>query len=265
MFDELGEGVFRRRYEALDLNIGVVIGEDGVLVVDTRASHSQADQFKKELSSLTDLPVRWVINTHWHWDHTFGNSRFPDVDLWGHERCREALADRGDEMKVGARRWLSERHHAEIDAVEIMAPNKTFSDRASIDIGRRIELTYHGLGHTDADIVIRVPDSDVAFMGDLVEEGAPPSFGDSYPTIWPLTLRLATEEMPGAIVPGHGDVIDPAFIRSQYAELVAVADLAIRCSEGEIAVEDAANEGPYPPDVMIVALERAVALSQCMR
>lgn len=82
MFDELGEGVFRRRYEALDLNIGVVIGEDGVLVVDTRASHSQADQFKKELSSLTDLPVRWVINTHWHWDHTFGNSRFPDVDLW---------------------------------------------------------------------------------------------------------------------------------------------------------------------------------------
>ncbi len=265
MFDELGEGVFRRRYEALDLNIGVVIGEDGVLVVDTRASHSQADQFKKELSSLTDLPVRWVINTHWHWDHTFGNSRFADVDLWGHERCREALADRGDEMKVGARRWLSERHHVEIDAVEITAPNKTFSDRASIDIGRRIELTYHGLGHTDADIVIRVPDSDVAFMGDLVEEGAPPSFGDSYPTIWPLTLRLATEEMPGAIVPGHGDVIDPAFIRSQYAELVAVADLAIRCSEGEIAVEDAANQGPYPPDVMIVALERAVALSQCSR
>jgi hypothetical protein len=71
--------------------------------------------------------------------------------------------------------------------------------------------------------------------------------------------------MPGAIVPGHGDVIDPAFMRSQYAELVAVADLSVRCSEGDIAVEDAANQGPYSPDVMIVALERAVALSSCRR
>ena len=82
-FDELGDGVFRRRYESLDLNIGVVIGGDGVLVIDTRASHGQARQLIDELTALTPLAVRWVINTHWHWDHTFGNAMFPDARVLG--------------------------------------------------------------------------------------------------------------------------------------------------------------------------------------
>ena len=77
MFDELADGVFRRHYESLDLNVGVVLGDEGSLIADTRASHVEADELLDELRRLTSLPVLWVIDTHWHWDHTFGNARFP--------------------------------------------------------------------------------------------------------------------------------------------------------------------------------------------
>lgn len=260
VFDELGEGVFRRRYESLDLNIGVVIGSDGVLLVDSRASQRQAVELSEELPRITDLPVRWVVNTHWHWDHTFGNAVFSDAEIWGHELCAQALAAHGDEMKEAAKEWLSEEAHAEIDAVEIVPPSQTFSDKVSLQVGRVVNLTYHGLGHTDADIVVRVPEADVAFFGDLIEEGSPPSFGDSYPVAWPLTLRLASDHLPSTIVPGHGDVVDPQFVQMQHEELVEVAQLAADYVRGESSFESVVEEGPYPEDVMREALLRARAV-----
>lgn len=261
MFDELGEGVFRRRYESLDLNVGIVMGEDGVLVVDTRASHAQADELKVELATLTDLPVRWVVNTHWHWDHTFGNSRFANAEIWGHARCREVLTTRGTEMREAAKRWVPAELHHLVDEVVISPPDRVFASEASVEVGRRVELSYHGLGHTDSDIVVTVPDAGVSFVGDLVEESAPPYFGDSYPVVWPLTMRLAIEDMGEVVVPGHGDVVDHGFVRTQHDELVAVAELATRVIEGELVTEEAAKLGPYPRGVMLTALNRAAEVA----
>lgn len=261
MFDQLGDGVYRRRYQSLDLNVGVVIGDEGVLVVDTRASHREAAELKAELRQITQLPVKWVVNTHWHWDHVFGNGVFPGAEIWGHESCRIALASRGEEMKAAAREWLPVEHHAEIDEVEIAAPTMTFSEKASLDIGRAVELAFHGFGHTDADTIVGVPDSDVAFYGDLVEEGAPPSFGDSYPLAWPLTLLLASNHPVATIVPGHGDVVDPSFVLSQQEELVAVAELATDFINGEMGIEEASSAGPYGDEVMRSALLRAQAVA----
>ena len=261
VFDELGSGVFRRRYESLDLNVGVVVGTDGVLLVDTRASLRQARELAEELPALTDLPVRWVVNTHWHWDHTFGNAVFADAEIWGHELCVVALSQHGDEMKQAAREWLPADARAEIDEVEIVPPASTFSDHASLDVGREVSLTYHGFGHTDADIVVRVPDANVAFLGDLIEQGSPPVFDDSHPVAWPLTLRLASEDLPSTIVPGHGDVVDPEFVRMQHQELAEVAELASRYVKGDVGLDYAVADGPYPTEVMRSALLRAQAVA----
>jgi glyoxylase-like metal-dependent hydrolase (beta-lactamase superfamily II) len=261
VFDELGDGVFRRRYESLDLNIGVVIGTDGVLLVDTRASHRQGQELEDELSTITDLPVRWVVNTHWHWDHTFGNQVFRQAEIWGHELCAAALSSRGEEMKSGAKEWLPAEVHPEIDEVEIVAPGETFSDQASLHIGRSVDLTYHGFGHTDADIVVRVADAGVAFFGDLIEEGAPPAFGDSHPVAWPLTLLLASEDLPPTIVPGHGDVVDAGFVNMQREELAEVAELASQYVKGEIGLDYGVVNGPYSKEVMRSALLRAAAVA----
>jgi glyoxylase-like metal-dependent hydrolase (beta-lactamase superfamily II) len=258
MFDELSDGVFRRRFESLDLNVGVVIVEEGVVVIDTRASHVEADELRGELRTLTALPVRWVIDTHWHWDHTFGNARFPEAEIWGHDMCRKNMVVRGESMKHDATAWFPDRRD-EFDAVEITPPTRVVTDTAQIDFGSKlVTLTYHGLGHTDADIVVSV--GDVSFMGDLVEEGSPPVFDDGYPMSWPRTLRSALGTAGSLHVPGHGDTMDRAASLTQLAELEAVAALARRCVEEDMPVPEAARLGPYPGQVMTSALNRAVAV-----
>ena len=260
MFEELADGVFRRRYESLDLNVGVVFGEDGIVVIDTRATHVEADELRDELRTLTPLPVRWVVDTHWHWDHTFGNARFPEADIWGHELCRRAMVELGDSMKEDAAAWLPDRLE-EIAEVVITPPTRVFDTFVDIDLGPRVvEMTYHGRGHTDSDIVVTV--GEVSFMGDLLEEGAPPVFDDGFPMSWPVTLASAAEIGSSIIVPGHGDTLDRAGAAAQLDEIQAVADLAQRCLEAGLPVSDASLLGPYPPEVMTSALERALVVGR---
>lgn len=262
MFDELGEGVYRRRYESLDLNVGVVLGDDGILIVDTRSTHEEAAELLRDLGTLTDLPVRWVVNTHWHWDHVFGNSAFPNCEIWGHELCRVGMERFGERMKVDARGWLPAHQHAQVDEVVIVPPDRTFSDSVSLAIGRAVHLTYHGLAHTDADIVVRTPGSGVAFFGDMIEESAPPNFGDSYPLLWHETLESAMTDMPAVAVPGHGDVVDGDFVRTQLEELREVSRLADAMIAGELDMEAASSRGPFPQEVMKSALARAIPPSE---
>lgn len=257
-FDALGDGVFRRRYESLDLNIGVVLGEEAVLLVDSRASHRQADQLRKELATLTELPVGWVVNTHYHWDHTWGNARFGEAALWGHDMCRSEMIENGEAARRQVLEWMPVEHHDAVNEVVITPPTETFPSSALLDIGGRVvELRYHGLGHTNSDIVVRVADAGVLFAGDLLEEGAPPAFGDSYPLDWAQTLDSI--KLEATIVPGHGDIVDPDFAATQQAEIEAVADSAREGHSEGIAVEDLVSSGPYPAETMRQALTRAYA------
>lgn len=95
-WQEIGTNVYRRQYEHLDLNVGAVIGSGGLLVVDTRASHHQGRELQADLKKLTRLPVRWVVNTHFHWDHCWGNAVFQSAELWGHVNCRHELEVNGE-------------------------------------------------------------------------------------------------------------------------------------------------------------------------
>lgn len=252
-FDEIGDRVFRRRYNELDLNIGVVIGEAGIVVVDTRASHQDADEFKAELRRLSRVPVVAVVNTHYHWDHVWGNARFPNVPIWGHVRCREYLETAGEVMRAAVLDQLPTEQHASVREVVTTPPTHSFTAVASIDLGdREVWLSYHGRAHTDSDIVVRVADSGVIFMGDLVEQGAPPQFGSSYPLDWPTTVEAIEVDLFPTVVPGHGDVVDPGFVRGQREELAAVAE-AVAAHPPESANPPA---GPYPEETMAAAWAR---------
>ncbi len=254
-FDELGEGVFRRRYASLDLNIGVVIGGDGVLVIDTRASHGQAEELRTEIGGLTELPIRWVVNTHWHWDHTFGNAIFPDAAVWGHRRCRDYLIEHGEEAKQGAIGWAGEANRAVIEAVVIRPPEFVVDPDGSIDLGgRTVRMEWLGLGHTDADLVVTVPDVGVVFAGDLLEQGAPPYYGDGYPFAWQDTVNELRGRTATMTVPGHGDVMNADAVADQCEEIAAVA---AACAEGLASGLFDPSHGPYPSETMWSAWERA--------
>jgi glyoxylase-like metal-dependent hydrolase (beta-lactamase superfamily II) len=150
----------------------------------------------------------------------------------------------------------------ELAETVIDPPELTFAERVTIDLdGRAIELTYLGRAHTDNDIVIRIPDADVVCAGDLVENGAPPYFGDGYPMDWPATVERL-ETLLGertVVIPGHGDHADRAFVERSLAEIRAIADLALAVQRGEASLDDAIATAPYPPAAAREPLERALA------
>ncbi len=258
-WQELGGGVFAGNYESLDLNIGVVRGDGGLALIDTRADNIQGEELRADVGKLSPLPVRWVINTHYHWDHTWGNVIFGDAPIWGHVRCAEELRTNGEAHKA---RLMSEwaEYADRFAAVEIVPPDQTFSDAATVDLGTgTLELRYLGRGHTDSDVVVIVPDADVVFAGDLLENGAPPSFGDSFPLDWPAAVASLVELVAGPVVPGHGEVADAGFAAAQQADLAAVARLAAAAHAAGAPEDDVPSDGPFPPQVLTTAFARAYA------
>jgi len=258
MWHEVGDRVFVRRYAWLALTIGAVIGDDGVLLVDTWASHRQAGELIDDLATLTDLPVHWVINTHYHWDHCWGNALFRPAQLWGHENTRQALLEHGEDARGLVIEHLPIEHHEAIRQVEIVPPDHTFSDRVSLDIGRAVDLRYHGRGHTDSDITVDV--AGVLFAGDLVEEAGPPAFGDAFPLEWPDTLDGLVDHVRGTVVPGHGEPVERAYVEQQRDDIAATVELARAGFEGDVpAGQVDVGDAPFPAEVSRSIVERTYA------
>ena len=255
---EVGEGVFALRYGFFDQTIGLVVGDGRCLIVDTRSTYAQARELQEDVRRITPHP--WsVLNTHHHFDHTFGNSLFDSGEIWGHRRCAAALRDRGEEMRSEVARSMPELAQ-ELEEIEIVPPTNTMGDRGALDIGgRRVEVTHLGPAHTDNDVVAMVADAGVLFAGDLVEEGAPPSFGDSFPLDWPAADDRLLDLARGAIVPGHGEVVDGAFVRGQRAELAEAARVVRDAWSEGAPVHVAARRILFPEPAATDLAERAYA------
>lgn len=258
---EVGHRVYVRRHASYDLNVGLVVGENACLVIDTRKSRREADELIGAIRQITPHP--WlVVNTHAHFDHYFGNGAFLPAPIWAHERCAEVIHHYGevhrDLVITEARRRQLDDLVVELSEVDIQPPTELFARSATLDVGgRTVELRHLGRGHTDNDIVATVPDAGVLFAGDLVEQGAPPAFDDSFPLDWPSTVDTLLALTRGPVVPGHGDVVDRPFVAGQRDELAAVAALARQSFADDRPVEDACAGAPFPADVTRAALARA--------
>ncbi|MCZ2828591.1 MBL fold metallo-hydrolase [Modestobacter sp. VKM Ac-2986] len=221
---EVGDRVFVRRHRELDLNCGLVVGEDACLVVDTRSHLGEGQALAEAVRTVTGHP--WtVVNTHAHHDHCFGNAAFRPAAVWGTRRCAEGLDATGELQRADVVNGL----RADGDpAAELVAtapidtPDHLVDDAAVLDVGgRQVTLRHLGRGHTDGDLVVAV--DDVVFAGDLVEEGAPPAMEDAFPLEWPGTLTALLAGVRGPVVPGHGAVVDAAFVAAQRDELARLA------------------------------------------
>jgi glyoxylase-like metal-dependent hydrolase (beta-lactamase superfamily II) len=246
---EIGDRVFVRRYAFFDQNIGVVLGRGEALVIDTRSTYGQAGEILADLRSLTSDPVTVVVDTHGHFDHVFGNAVFRPASIWGHEGCVTFMEQTGEARKPRIATETPELA-GELDEVVVDPPDRTFASRATVEVGgRAVELDYLGRGHTDHDIVVSVPGTDVLFAGDLLENGAVPFYGDAYPTEWARTaakLAWLVEPDRGVVVPGHGDHAGRPFADAQAASIAALAALAAQVHAGEITLDDAIAAHPFP-------------------
>lgn len=257
---ELADGVLVRRYKELDQSIGLVIGDGECLVVDTRANLVWGAELAAAVRKVTKAP--WTVAlTHWHWDHCFGTAEFLPAAVWAHERCHAELAANGTTARDSVAELYVQDGRPEVAEllrdVEPVLPDRLMTDRTELSVGgRRVDLAYFGLGHTDNDIVVHVPDADVVFAGDLVEQGAPPGFGDAHPLHWPATVGGIIGLAPRVVSPGHGEPVDADFVRGQQAELTLIADLCSELVTARCSMAAALARSPYPEDVLRTALAR---------
>lgn len=269
-FREIADRVWVHRAAWFDLNIVAIGGRDGVVVVDPHGSTAAGRQVRDAVAALGAGPVRAVINTHEHFDHTFGNAAFrevdPDVPLHAHEVAAERTRDAGERVqRAYAEEHPDDERTPEVLATEIVPADHTFSSVRVLDLGdRALELVHPGRGHTAGDLVVRIGDADVLLAGDLVEESAPPALGaDSHPMDWPLSLDtvLSLTTPATVVVPGHGALVDRAFVEEQRNLLGIVAetirDLAGRGVPLDQALE--VGEWPYPREVLADAVARGYA------
>ena len=258
---EVGDRVFVRRHRAFDLNVGLVLGEGACLVVDTHASEAQGRELAEAVRTVTQDP--WlVVDTHEHFDHCFGNAAFRPARIWGHRRCAENLRVYGQvQRKVTAAGYRRHGLPDQADLTEasrIDPPDELVDDGASLSVGGRTVLLRHlGRGHTDNDLVVAVPDTAVLFAGDLVEEGAPPAFDQSFPLDWPATLDAMLELVAGPVVPGHGAVVDRDYVQAQRADIARTADLARVAHAAGRQADAVLAQAPFPEAAARPALERA--------
>ena len=264
-FREVADRVWVARYSWLDVNITLVGGGRGLLVVDTHSSGAAGRQVVEDVRRLGAGDVVGVVNTHEHFDHTFGNEAFRTaygaIPVHAHEIAAERTLGAGERIK-GEYAAGDDPHAPEVQETEIVAADHTFSSAVALDLGdRTVELVHPGRGHTGGDLVVRIPDADVLLAGDLVEESAPPAFGgDCYPLEWPhsLDIVLGLTTSRSVVVPGHGSPVDREFVEIQRNSIGLVAEqiraLAARGVIPEQAL--AAGEWAFPAEGLAHAVRR---------
>ena len=231
---EVARDIFVGAYEALTINICVIRDRDRLLVVDSRASATEGAELVAELTWFTPARVQALVNTHAHFDHTFGNQHFgagssTPVPIYGHHLLPAHL-DQYEAPRLAAwRRGSGNEPTRDWDDVVITPPTHLVRARQVYQLGsRRLELLPLSPGHTDTDLVVHVPDADTWVVGDVIEASGPPMFGSGcFPLEFPASLRgLLSEIGPeDTIVPGHGPLVDHSFA---VAQLTDITDLATR-------------------------------------
>lgn len=202
---------FEEGYDGDIANVGFVIGSEAVAVIDTGGSYAVGMALKRALRAISPLPVRYVINTHGHPDHVFGNAAFVEADsaggeerprFIGHATLPRFLAMRGDTYM----RNLKQQLGAGADGSRLVAPGAAVQDRLTLDLGgRKLELRAWPKAHTDNDLTVFDAASGTLWTGDLLFiERTPAIDGDLQG--W-LAAMDGLDKMPAAVtIPGHGPV-----------------------------------------------------------
>jgi glyoxylase-like metal-dependent hydrolase (beta-lactamase superfamily II) len=215
---ELRSGVYRAVAEPESVNLGLIVGSQRALLVDTGSSPSQGRALRASLSGVSKMPLAAVVVTHWHYDHAFGLAAFADVPKIAHESVH---------VRLGSAETAAEARRLGVDLDELVYPDVEIAVATALDLGdRRVEIAHLGRGHTDGDVIIVVPDADLVFPGDLIKSAGPPSFGpDSIPEEWPGTLDAVIGLMTATTlaVPGHGEPVDREFVFQQRGRIAAQA------------------------------------------
>lgn len=209
-FAELADGVYCLTAEG-DPNSGVIVGDDGVMVIDARATPTMARDLVRHIRSVTDKPVRHVVLTHYHAVRVLGATGYGANEIIASDATRELIVERGaQDMASEIQRFP--RLFKDVSTIPGLTwPTLVFHDRLVVWMGsREVHIIHAGRGHTKGDSIVWLPAEKVMFSGDLVEYGATPYCGDAYFTDWPGTLDRLIGFGAEKMVPGRGEALTSA-------------------------------------------------------
>lgn len=217
-------------------NTGFVVGSDAVISIDATSTERRTKAYIEAIASVTDLPVRVLVNTHHHADHTHGNYLFPDATVIAHELCRDVM------MQAGIPDYSAVFPGVEWGDLQFRPPDVTFSGSTTLHVdGLTVELQDLGyVAHTEGDVLAWIPERKVLFAGDLIFHGGTPFslFGSITGTL--DALDVIQGYGADVIVPGHG----PAFRGDDIARVLDEQRAYLRFAQATAQVGIDAGRSP---------------------
>jgi len=221
-------------------NAGFIVGNDYVVVVDSLATVGLTQRFRDEIKKITDKPIRYLINTHHHGDHTWGNHVFAGATIISHEYCRREVTEAGI-MDPN----LLNTIFPEFDFRGIAATpaDITFDKQLTLHMdGREVRLLHFGPGHTAGDIIVHLPQEGVIFAGDFIFLYSTPVSMDGSFAGWLRNLNSMAKLGAQTYVPGHGPVCGVEGLNLCRDYLVFVRREAKKRFDKGMTVDEAAKD-----------------------
>jgi len=193
------------RNNSFGANAGIIIGKDGIVVVDTLTSAKEAKRFIRDIRAVSRKPIRYVVNTHYHLDHVFGNSEFVKLGavVIAQENDKKAMEKTApDTLKnIGEYGFTPQ----DMKGTKLAYPALAYGDRMTIDIGgQQIELIHARYSHTVGDTLVYLPDRKILFAGDVLFTDYHPFLGEGNIEEWAKELDDIESMDVEKIIPGHG-------------------------------------------------------------
>lgn len=215
-FTELAPGRAYAYTAQGDPNTGIVIGDDGVMVIDTQATPQMAADVIARVRQVTDKPIKYVVLTHYHAVRVLGASAYRAEQIIASAPTLELIRERG-QQDMDSEIGRFPRLFRGVDTVPGLTwPTLVFDRSLTVMMGSlEVRIMLAGRGHTRGDTIVWLPNEKVLFSGDLVEYGATPYCGDAHFTDWPATLDSLAALGAGSLVPGRGDALTTSALAAE--------------------------------------------------
>ncbi len=203
-FEELGAGLYGYTAEG-DPNSGVVVSDDGVLVVDAQATPRMAADVVAHIRKVTDKPITHLVLSHYHAVRVLGAAGYPGAQIIASDATRALIVERGAEDMASEIGRFPRLFRGKESIPGLTWPYLTFHNRMTLWMGgREVQIIHIGRSHTAGDTVVWLPEEKVLFAGDTIEFGATPYCGDAHFADWPTTLAAIKALGAERVVPGRG-------------------------------------------------------------
>jgi len=241
---EVANGVFAYVQEGGGLciaNAGLVVGPESCVVIDALFAPSMTHAFRDAIARVSDKPVRLLVNTHHHVDHTMGNALFPEAQIVGHTNARREQQRTGTKVLELLRPRIPDLV-AELEGVTLRLPDLTFDGRLELHLGSRPLLLVHfGRAHTIGDALVVLPEERLVFAGDVAFHHVTPLAFEGHVGDWIAVCGEVAGLEIDTIVPGHGPVGAKGDLAQMRGYLQSVRDQARAAFDAGRSAEEAAR------------------------